>query len=534
MSVDAFYRSYRDKGFIFSDKLLTRYCLSLYTKPFTLLSGISGTGKTKIAQLFDVPAAPAPTVAAPRPVAAGGYVIMNLTQGLLHGDGRGNLKFSDLQAVFEPDEVEEINKKIEELRERGGDDNITRPEKFTVKYNGGEFTMGIYLQRANSPLLRVRLIPKVHDPLNYGGGQAFLKQRYQVGDTLKLEKKGPHLFEIAAVNDQAITTISQQIGQQEAAAVSNKLLISVKSNWTESADLLGYYNKLEEKYHCTPVLKFMLTAAEYPEKPFFLILDEMNLSKVEHYFSDILSCLETRMKDGGEWKQEPIRLHDYQGGVDSTDDHFDTIPASLPIPPNLYITGTVNIDETTYMFSPKVLDRANVIEFNDVNLDTYGQTELPAGRYRLQAFPQFGQPEVPVKAHYDAAPDAYKHTVRDWLEILQPCNLHFGYRVINEMALYINHTRQYVGHSEEIIQDAIDIQLLQKVLPKFNGAFGKLDEPLRKLIAYSTGNPGAYAGISLDNLTEIAGMQTSYPETLKKLIAMYRNLVHNGFTSYLE
>ena len=103
-----------------------------------------------------------------------------------------------------------------------------------------------------------------------------------------------------------------------------------------------------------------------PGKPYFVILDEMNLAKVEHYFSDFLSIMESRTPDNPEG--EPVILHNWE--------HSETkdgllIPGKLHIPSNVYFTGTVNVDESTYMFSPKVLDRANVIEFNDVELEEY-------------------------------------------------------------------------------------------------------------------------------------------------------------------
>src|SRR5690606_16709188 len=148
------------------------------------------------------------------------------------------------------------------------------------------------------------------------------------------------------------------------------------SNWTDSTELFGYYSVLEEKYVLTPLLKFLLTARDYPEKPFFLILDEMNLSKVEHYFSDFLSCLESRiMKENGRIEQEALKLHNYSGYIETSDIYYDLVPEKLDLPLNLYVTGTVNIDETTYAFSPKVLDRANVIEFNEVSVSRYTEPD---------------------------------------------------------------------------------------------------------------------------------------------------------------
>src|SRR3972149_1889437 len=142
--------------------------------------------------------------------------------------------------------------------------------------------------------------------------------------------------------------------------------VPVRPDWMDNRGLLGYYHLLAETYHTTPVLRLLLEAEKYPGKPYFVILDEMNLAKVEQYFSDFLSIMESRT--AGNLQGEPLDLHSVAKA--ETQDGL-LIPQKLCIPPNVYFTGTVNVDESTYMFSPKVLDRANVIEFNDVDLVNY-------------------------------------------------------------------------------------------------------------------------------------------------------------------
>jgi 5-methylcytosine-specific restriction endonuclease McrBC GTP-binding regulatory subunit McrB len=126
--------------------------------------------------------------------------------------------------------------------------------------------------------------------------------------------------------------------------------------------------------------------------PFFLILDEMNLARVEHSFSDFLSSLESG---------EPLLLHDHEspGGDDAGEPL--TVPAHLKIHENVFFTGTVNIDETTYMFSPKVLDRAFTLELNEVNLATFGQHEPDDGRETPPLF----LPRFPGYLTYDHQPN---------------------------------------------------------------------------------------------------------------------------------
>ncbi|MBZ0213240.1 MAG: hypothetical protein K8H99_05520, partial [Nitrospirae bacterium] len=125
------------------------------------------------------------------------------------------------------------------------------------------------------------------------------------------------------------------------------LLVPVGADWTGNENLLGYPDGIDAQvYRSTPILDFVLRACDDPDRPYFLILDEMNLSHVERYFADFLSAMES-----GEGM---IPL--YQGQDRKAD---RDIPQTLHLPRNLFVIGTVNVDETTYMFSPKVLDRAN-------------------------------------------------------------------------------------------------------------------------------------------------------------------------------
>jgi len=172
---------------------------------------------------------------------------------------------------------------------------------------------------------------------------------------------------------------AQYICQEDDTEHARKRLafVSVRPDWMDNKGLLGYYNMLDEKYHATPVLELLLDAADDPDRPYFVILDEMNLAKVEHYFSDFLSVMESRTHDN--LAGETIRLHP----LEMAETHDGRIvPGDIPVPANVFFAGTVNVDESTYMFSPKVLDRANVIEFNEVDLDGYGHNVVQ-GRKQL-------------------------------------------------------------------------------------------------------------------------------------------------------
>lgn len=155
-------------------------------------------------------------------------------------------------------------------------------------------------------------------------------------------------------------------------------IVAVGADWTTNENLLGYQDALRPDIYRKPTngaLELMLRARNDGERPYFLILDEMNLSHVERYFSDMLSAIESG---------EPIALHSATEDLPGGDGDTVLVPSRLELPNNLFIVGTVNVDETTYMFSPKVLDRANVIEFR-ATADQIGDFLDNPQRIRMEA-----------------------------------------------------------------------------------------------------------------------------------------------------
>lgn len=207
-------------------------------------------------------------------------------------------------------------------------------------------------------------------------------------------------------------------------------LIPVRPDWTEPAHLLGFVDAVSGRYQRTRFVEALLQAHHNPAHSVFVCLDEMNLAQPEHYFADVLSAMESG---------EPIHLHHESQDVG--------VPQSIPWPDNLYIVGTVNMDETTRPFSPKVLDRANVIDMSAVDIDTFCTT--------LKA-------KTPVLA--EVLDQALVNRLKRLSSILAPHGLHFGYRVIEEIAKYVAFA---VGHA--LLADALDVQIEQKVLTKLRG-----------------------------------------------------------------
>lgn len=263
-------------------------------------------------------------------------------------------------------------------------------------------------------------------------------------------------------------------------------LVPVGADWMGNENILGYANGLESgKYVSKPALELILHAKDNPETPHFLILDEMNLSHVERYFADILSAIES---------EGAIPLHNADTMVTAAKTN---VPASVALPPNLFIIGTVNVDETTYMFSPKVLDRANVIEFRmkDTELTAFLTDPKAPDLSQLD-----GKGEAFGKAFVDAAKDKsltvpseaqgyFKSELETLFKLLQEHNAEFGYRVAYEAARFFHFYKTLGGFTDTDtawLPDAMDAVIVQKLLPKLHGSRPKLEGLLEKLAWFCT------------------------------------------------
>lgn len=520
MEHQKFYQSYYDAGFFFPESILTTYALSLYTKPFVILSGISGTGKTKIAQLFDLELDSEKT-----PVLVQENTKERLIIKVPEKFGRFNFTQAQLVDILSPGEYQEFLEKADEFRKNNDNGNFTSIYVLTITDKFGQFQLGLYGQRAENPLIRVRYKKSIRDKdgPNYDS-EAHLKAYYQVGDILELEKVSDRNFRVVSVNEQSIIQ-EHKIAQKS--FLNRKCFLPVKSDWTDNSELFGFYNMIEQKYHVPYFLEFLLTASNNPEYPFYVILDEMNLSKVEHYFSDVLSCLESRVLKNGEVQQEPVVLFSGLNELETNSESFEVIPSRIEIPLNLYITGTVNIDESTHMLSSKVIDRANIIEFNDVDLKIYAGAEWRDDKtgFVLSKNLDFLNVSLASKEDYQKLNTETQAVLAEVNSILKEHHLHFGYRVANEVARYINQVCEHVGTDDTIIKQALDFQFIQKVFPKLNGTYAVLEQPLKELLLYFSGAKEIY---------DIQPEGTNYPKTVSKLLRIYKSLSTKGHASFIE
>lgn len=262
-------------------------------------------------------------------------------------------------------------------------------------------------------------------------------------------------------------------------------VVSVGADWTSNEQILGYADGLNpNRYVRTKTLDLILRAAAKPEHPYFLILDEMNLSHVERYFADLLSALES---------DEPIHLH-ADRTADGSPAIRDGVPGEIKLPINLFIIGTVNIDETTYMFSPKVLDRANVIEFRIEGEEMAGFLDdpQPVSLQKLDGRGTgFGQAFV-SRAGKRSVPDKVtqaklKAELLLFFDVLVSVQSEFGFRVAKEITAFIESHRT-LGAETWDFRSAMDAQIVQKLLPRLHGARAKLEPTLSALaiLCYST------------------------------------------------
>lgn len=542
MSAEEFYARYRDRGFGFRASILTRYALSLHSKPFVILSGVSGTGKTKIAQLFDPGGRVESSAVSQAPQSQGQRLSFTATQAMRNGE-RGNLPNRYMDVIFEPAELQQIRTRIPQLVAQGRDDNIIDPVIIKVDTPSGEvLEFGLYAQRASSPLMRLRPKSKRGELPVYDSAP-YLHQHYKNGDVVELEKSGPYRFRIVQSGAGSQEQLKQEAAADQQAVVGstvNRLFIPVQSNWTDRTELFGYYNQLEGKYSSTPLIRFIQEAAENPAIPHLLILDEMNLSKVEHYFSDFLSCLESRIQGAAEVSQEPIHLHGRGDFAPADDPLVEQVPGKLYLPANLYVTGTVNVDETTYMFSPKVLDRANVVEFNDVDLALLESVQSADDGFVLTSMPSYDGASPVTKGDYLAAPKPVQDMLKSLIALLKPFSMHFGYRVAQEICRFVNAARSHVSDDEICIQAAMDAQIVQKILPKFSGSQAQLEEPLREILAKLLAGAPGFEGLRSSDITPawITDNRTAlatapYPLSVDKVQRMLNDLHVRGFTNFI-
>ncbi|MFK4320464.1 MoxR-like ATPase/uncharacterized protein YsxB (DUF464 family) [Bacillus sp. RC145] len=288
-------------------------------------------------------------------------------------------------------------------------------------------------------------------------------------------------------------------------------LIPVRPDWSDSSDLLGYVN-LQGEFQERPLIKVLENADANPNRPYFVVLDEMNLARVEYYFSDFLSVIESRKWKDGKIITSPVLPESI------TNKH-------ITIPSNVYIIGTVNMDETTHPLSKKVLDRANTIEFNTVNLDYFNfLMDIEEKEPEIVSNSSLATEYLHLKECFKENEDLVRNISTILIEVnktLESVGAQVGYRIRDEICFYVAYNEKGKLLS---FDEALDYQIYQKILPRLAGSDGRTEEVLKQLYVlcaneeYDSGNNDAsYA---------------KYPRSANKLSHMLRRFEYDGFTSF--
>ena len=362
------------------------------------------------------------------------------------------------------------------------------------------------------------------------------------------------------VREFAFKSCPPALQDKEGTTPGNYCMIEVKPNWHDSTEILGYYSNIAEGYQYTKFVKFLVKAMMFPNVPFFVCLDEMNLAPVEQYFAEFLSVLETRKKDDAtgviqsgvlvdakhfkEYKytdaegNKHVRMNltdlDWYKLFFTNDEITEELltkqyatnlqDKGLSLPDNVFIIGTVNMDDTTHQFSRKVIDRAMTIEMNGGKLeDMFGHSAdlqyLPDDQImELSDFkPEYVNADEVMEAHSEYA-ETLQEKLVEKLDAINNClkNTPFqvSYRVLNELCIYAGVLLDDGRELDDAISKAVDQITLMKILPRIEG-----DEDM---FVTKDGN-------KLEQLQEILGKDSA---SGVKLEEMKERLKNSSFTRF--
>ncbi len=526
--IQSFYKYLILNGYYFNKNLIENYLLSLKVKPFEILTGNSGTGKTKLSQLF-------------AQFTDGKYHENSSKSGFLTVKAKTNYSsWANMGWTLSKDDFEKIlplrnceiefdmlvddipargkidvgvqlyytseilKKYFKELNEKDDKSfvemfvNCKDIQKILSDYELTNGSISI-TQKSNKTAINDRQWTMSNVIFNYlPFKKGYVKCNVVIND-IRSEarfriiprlsfKKNPKLQEYLRENINKDVNVELKINSFDfdsfkpefdcnksmddetnlnefSEDLSKYIIVPVGANWTDNTNIIGYYNAITDDYQSTPAFELIKQAKKDPNNPYFLILDEMNLSHVERYFADFLSAIESG---------EEIPLY----GEDKT----------LKLPDNLFIIGTVNVDETTYMFSPKVLDRANTIEFDtlqaweymvsDQNSDDfegdieYLQSPLVDSDISKLNVQELKEIFDEIFYNGDNLWDTLAMELTAFQETLKGSGFDFGFRVINEILRFMVVAWRYENSPSEWNnwERYFDAQIKQKILPKLHGS----------------------------------------------------------------
>ena len=551
IQVDSFYKYLISNGYYFDKDLIENYLLSLKVKPFEILTGNSGTGKTKLSQLF-AQFVNGNIETKDDKINDEGFITIKVKTNYSSWENngwtlqkeevmdiipikecgatfdmyvdnipaKGNIKAlvqlyydsNELKGHFKelyeknPNGFVDLRISCDDLKEFISKDYIDPNGEILLKQNSNPSSFEKRQWFAHKNIFnyypfdsgyskcnvivdgikstgRIRITPKLTYKKNEEL-QNYLRENNgkEVDVILKIDKFGFEDFMAnwkcsKSLKNETLDLISDDSKYQ---------IVPVGANWTDNTNIVGYYNVITEDYQSTPAYELIKQAQEDPNNPYFLILDEMNLSHVERYFADFLSAIESG---------EEIPLY---GNNDT-----------LTLPDNLFIIGTVNVDETTYMFSPKVLDRANTIEFDTLLAWDYmssgvsdddfdgdiGYLQSPLIDSDISKLNIQDLKEILSEITYneDNLWDILAMELTGFQEALKGSGFDFGFRVINEILRFMVVAWRYENSPKDWNnwERYFDAQIKQKILPKLHGsekAIGNVLTDLFNICLYDRNN----------------------------------------------
>lgn len=383
----------------------------------------------------------------------------------------------------------------------------------------------IATEEMESPLSLPDILPTIRHCHSYITAKGFRYQYEEIANFYLALRTKPFVI-LAGISGTGKTQLPRKFAEALGFSKEQVMQLAVRPDWTDSSDLLGY-TALDGNFVPKDLTIAIQRARKNSNKPFFFILDEMNLARVEHYFSDFLSVIETRERVGNEIQTDAILREEAFNTARNRND-FE----AYGWPQNLYLIGTVNMDETTHAFSRKVLDRANSIEMNDVDLNWIEPAKTAPA-------PVSGIPNAFLETPYLTSAELSEtdkqnlHYGMDLLQrvnqILQKADLHFAYRVRDEIAFYLTLNQQ---HELMDIITALDFQLVQKILPRIHGSSERILAVLIDLLNLLENINLKSENFEFSQVKKQLSDERRYPRASAKIEFMLQRFDEDRFTSF--
>ena len=404
---------------------------------------------------------------------------------------------------------------------------IENPEFIQQFKNAIAFLENKYFGEENMKQLKVTSQSKkeiVDNIFKYISSQGYEYSKELISNLYLSLKTKPFVI-LAGISGTGKSKIVRLFAESLGATVENNQfnMISVRPDWNDSTELIGYKN-LENKFIKGKLTQIIEEASQNLDKPYFVCLDEMNLARVEYYLSDYLSVIESRRKVDDKIVTDKLI---YDSEIDEEE--------TLSLPENLYIVGTVNMDDTTFQFSRKVLDRANTIEFSEVNLENlFGEnSEEDNLDENIEVYNDFLKSTylktIDIEDEYrDYAIEINKKII-EINNILKKSQKQFAYRVRDEILFYMIENKKANLLDEN---EAFDYQIMQKVLPTISGSENSVKETLVNLFNFVC-EKEILNDSDIEEAEQFLNSQDiKYKKSAEKIIYMLKGYNYDGYASY--